>query len=93
MRLAEWGLDARLRALSGPPPCDPKIAVEAVWALVCGLPPEKAKRHSLMVIQVALDESAEPPFFVMGGYIATVETWAAFTKDWCAELASPPTVR
>jgi hypothetical protein len=26
----------------------------------------------------------------MGGYIATVETWAAFTKDWCAELAREP---
>jgi len=43
-----------------------------------------------MVLQCVIDESVENPLFVMGGYFAAAETWAAFTADWCAELARQP---
>jgi hypothetical protein len=43
-----------------------------------------------MVIQAFVDESASDPVFVMGGYSATAERWAAFSEAWGAELAREP---
>ena len=40
-----------------------------------------------------IDDSASegsPPMFVLGGYVASAETWAAFSDDWRAALAGPP---
>lgn len=92
MPFDDWSLDARLRALSGPSPRDPLKAVEAVWALVSGFPRDIARERPLMVLQCAIDESIENPVFMVGGYFATTETWAAFTEDWCAELGRSPKI-
>jgi hypothetical protein len=35
-----------------------------------------------MVLQAFIDESESPQVFVLGGCIATAESWAAFSKDW-----------
>ena len=35
-----------------------------------------------MVLQAFIDESGKNDWFVLGGYIASAEAWAAFSKDW-----------
>jgi hypothetical protein len=45
------------------------------------------------MIQAFIDDSkseGSPPLFVLGGYVATAETWAAFSTDWQAELDASP---
>jgi hypothetical protein len=45
-----------------------------------------------MVLQAFIDEScSEGGGFVLGGYIAPVEAWAEFSKEW--ELLLPSTMR
>lgn len=40
-----------------------------------------------MVLQAYIDDSAdEGDFFVLGGYVATAEKWAAFSREWEALL-------
>jgi len=61
-------------------------AQDRVWAQVTGLAPNGAIRRLLMSLkfQAFIDGSSRPPDgdFVLGGYIATAETWAQFSKDW-----------
>ena len=57
-------------------------AVDRVWAQVSGLAPAKAGRRLFMVLQAFIDESGKDDWFVLGGYIASAEAWAAFSKDW-----------
>ncbi len=58
--------------------------VDSVWALVAGMAPSKVGKVSLMVLQAYIDESfdKDESVFVLGGYIAPVDTWAAFARDW-----------
>lgn len=47
-----------------------------------------------MVLKVFIDESGkgEPPVFVMAGFIARAEQWAAFNDEWNAKLREAPSV-
>lgn len=71
------------------------LASKRVWALVSGFPSDKRNRRLLMIVswQAAIDDSgSEPqsPFFVLGGFIAPAEAWAAFADEWDAALKEPP---
>lgn len=47
------------------------------------------------MLQALVDESqsyGDPRLFVMGGYISTVERWAALTEEWKAALEASPTI-
>lgn len=64
-----------------------------IWALVCGLPPGDARRRRpLLVCRACIDGSGsgDPHTLVLAGYIASVEQWAAFTKDWQDVLDMSP---
>src|SRR5437868_7829681 len=68
-------------------------AADRVWAMVSGLPSGKRERRKLMVLQTYADDSGnEPtsPIFVLAGFIASYEEWAAFSDEWKAALAEPP---
>jgi hypothetical protein len=55
-----------------------------VWAQVTGLRPARSVQRLLMALnfQAFMDESESSEEFVLGGYIATAETWAQFALDW-----------
>jgi hypothetical protein len=62
-------------------------AQDLVWKHVTGLAPTRAVRRLIMVLnfQAFMDESVGvPPHgdFVLAGYIAPAQVWAAFSKDW-----------
>lgn len=70
-------------------------ATAPVWDLVCGLPPDKRRVRRLMVLQAYIDDSGgtdvnEHPYFVLGGFVSTVERWAEFSSDWQVVLDMEP---
>jgi hypothetical protein len=68
------------------PPCQ-------IWQVaphLCGFPSDVARRRRLLPLKVYCDESgkSEPPVFVMAGFVAPAENWAAFNDAWQAELGT-----
>ena len=61
-------------------------AQDRVSAQVAGMAPARAVRRLLMALefQAFVDGSARRPDgdFILGGHIATAETWANFSKEW-----------
>jgi hypothetical protein len=59
-------------------------AQDRVWAQVTGMPPSRAVRQILVVLnfQAFVDESYSGDEFVLGGHIATAESWAILAKEW-----------
>jgi hypothetical protein len=47
------------------------------------------------MVQAYVDDSkseGSPPFFILGGYIATAETWARFSEEWQRALDMRPRI-
>ncbi len=63
-----------------------------VWALVSGYPAKWRRGRQLLVLQVYIDDSAskDGKIFVLAGYIAPAENWAAFSNEWQAILDEEP---
>lgn len=61
-------------------------AADQVWCHVNGLPPDRAGGRLLMVWQAYIDESIDEDYFVIGGYVASAESWAKFSVDWSEML-------
>jgi hypothetical protein len=59
-------------------------AQDRVWAQVRGISPRQgAGRRLFMVLQAFIDESyGGTGVLVLGGYVATAEAWADFSKEW-----------
>ena len=58
-------------------------AQDRVWALVCGLRPSEAGKRIYVTLRAFIDESIDNDgTLVLGGCIASAESWVAFTKDW-----------
>jgi hypothetical protein len=65
-------------------------AADRVWAEVCGLRPSEAEGRLFMVLRAYFDESySSDGMYVVAGYIAPVERWAAFAAEW--EVLLPTT--
>ena len=62
--------------------------VDRVWAQVCGLRSSEAGERLFMVLQAYIDDSreSEDGIFVLAGYVASAEAWAAFSREWEAML-------
>src|SRR5687767_2637835 len=67
-------------------------ASEPIWALVCGLPDVKRRRRHLVILNGFIDESEDDSVFVLAGYVAPAEEWAAFSDEWHATLHSTPAI-
>ena len=62
-------------------------AQDRVWAQVSGLSPHLADHRLFMVLQAFIDDSyTRNGIFALGGYVATAENWANFSKEWEAML-------
>jgi hypothetical protein len=62
-------------------------SVDRVWAQVAGIAPAQAVGRWLMALQVFIDDSyTDGGVYVLAGYLAKAEQWAAFTADWDALL-------
>jgi hypothetical protein len=58
-------------------------AQDRIWTQGSGIAPRKAGRRLFMVLQAFIDESiGESGVWVLGGYVATAEAWALFSKEW-----------
>lgn len=61
------------------------LAEDRVWAQISGFAPStKPWKRLLVVLQACIDDSysSRTGLFVLGGAIAPVEAWAAFSRDW-----------
>lgn len=59
-------------------------AADEVWKLVLGVPNGDSGESVVVSLVAYIDDSRDPHggAFVLGGHIASVETWAAFSRDW-----------
>jgi hypothetical protein len=67
------------------------MAPYQIWKVaphLCGFPSDVARRRLLMALKAFIDESGkgDPPIFVMAGFIARAEEWAAFNDVWLGAL-------
>jgi len=64
------------------------------FEFLSGLPELRRRRRQIMVIQVFVDESAQgvpiPPWFAMGGGMASAESWALLSDEWRKLLDKHP---
>jgi hypothetical protein len=64
-------------------------AQDRVWAQVSGVAPHKAGQRIFVILQAFIDDSyRKEGLFVLGGYIASAEAWAAFSNEWETALPS-----
>ncbi|MDR3658285.1 MAG: DUF3800 domain-containing protein [Mycobacterium sp.] len=64
-----------------------------VWASMSGLPLGKRERRLSMALQAFVDDSGCEPqshIFVLAGFVASPQQWAAFSADWQAALDEQP---
>lgn len=59
-------------------------AADEIWKLVLGIPTADAGESVLVSLVAYIDDSRDPGggTFVLGGHVASVETWAAFSREW-----------
>ena len=53
----------------------------------------KRIEHRMRALRAFIDDSGsggESPWFVLAGYLGTIEAWDAFNEPWCAVLDRPP---
>jgi hypothetical protein len=67
---------------------------EAVWGLVCGFPEPIRSNRLLLMLKAFIDDSrmGQPPLYVLGGWVAPAQTWAAFSDNWAEILRMSPKV-
>jgi hypothetical protein len=46
----------------------------------------------VLVMQAYVDDSVEPPVFVLAGFVTHAEQWAKLTVKWADALTRPPTL-
>src|SRR5271155_3017525 len=66
---------------------------EPIQALVSGLAHKQRLSRMLAMLQVYVDESGrgqESGAYVAAGFIASVETWLEFSRDWQIVRDEPP---
>lgn len=63
--------------------------------IVCGLAEPLRSRRWLLMLKVYVDDSGigQSPGYFLGGWLAPVSTWLAFSKDWDAALRMSPRIQ
>lgn len=60
------------------------VAIDQIWARLCGMSPNLADKVWLAVLQAYFDESFDQnkSIFVLGGYVSPVLKWVEFVREW-----------
>jgi hypothetical protein len=64
-----------------------------IRALVCGFPNPRRGKRPILMLQAFIDDSGtggQPPVFVLAGFVATADEWAAFSDEWQESLEMRP---
>jgi hypothetical protein len=73
--------------------CAMRHLTDAIWRLLprlSELPSDERWRRLLLVMQAYVDDSIEPPVFVLAGFVARAEQWAELTARWRETRDKPP---
>lgn len=76
--------------------CSESKPSDYVEALVSGLPTYARKGRLILVFQGFFDDSgshANEPFYVLAGFVSTVDKWKVFSDEWQAKLDEFPGLR
>jgi hypothetical protein len=68
-------------------------AATQILALVSGFPKEQRESRQLVMLQLLqtfIDDSKEPPAYVLAGFTHTPVAWAKFSDDWKSVLDQGP---
>ena len=60
-----------------------------IWEMVCGYESAVRRQQALFMLTAHFDDSWNEDVFVVAGFIATAEAWAAFSDEWSLILGSP----
>ncbi len=73
----------------------PRTELWDIHPALSGLPSELRRRRLIVPMQAWIDDSGtnDPPVFVLAGFIARAEQWAAFTDAWNEVLAEGRPIR
>jgi hypothetical protein len=64
---------------------------ERIWAMLSGYPSAARRRRLMVMLQAYVDDSGRGQrVFVLAGFIASPATWAVFSDEWAAVLATEP---
>lgn len=67
----------------------------SIREVVCGLRHDLRARYSVAVLKAFVDDSGsggDSPWYVLAGYLGTVEGWDSFDPQWQAVLEKPPAI-
>ena len=64
----------------------------AIGDLVSGFAAPLRQGRLLWMIQLFVDDSAERPYFCLGGCLARADDWMAFSDEWAAVAADDPPI-
>jgi hypothetical protein len=73
------------------PPWSPAAA--PIWTRVCHFPGKQRRKRQLLMARAYIDDSIRGAAFVMAGYIAPAEAWAAFSDEWLSVLNMKPRLK
>ncbi len=70
------------------------LPVQRVLSLVSGFPAAHWAERTLVILQACVDDSsgAEPPVFVLAGFVSSYPRWVEFTEEWKTELEKSPSL-
>jgi hypothetical protein len=71
------------------------IRLSSIRSVVCGLRHDFYSRFSVAVLKAFIDDSGsggDSPWYVLAGYLGTVEGWDSFDDQWKEVLHAPPRI-
>ncbi len=56
----------------------------------CGLSPQIADGMLCVILRAFVDDSSTEESYIVAGYVAPLDDWTAFSKQWYSVLKQPP---
>jgi len=75
------------------PSCDfgqDELQLRCVDRLYCGLSPDIARGTICVILNAVVDDSQNDDFYLVAGFVASLDQWAPFPPNWYEVLKRPP---
>ncbi len=69
---------------------DDELQILCMERLYCGLSPHVAQRTACVILQAFADDSENAEYFIVAGYVASLQTWTKFAPQWHEVLKRSP---